>query len=208
MLGVDRRTATYFPTARFAELGAWIADGSIYPQDLLDLLKALCADTGETVTLAVCNDLEIEIVRVERSGQAISFTAERGQKLPLWGSGAGTAYLSTLDAAQIRALYRRAQDRKLLGADAPTLESALAGADLARRSGYAVAEGAVFKDASAIAVATPFAVNLRPLIVSIAGPTSRMKPRFAEHGLRARAALDELAAKRADPGPEGLRRAL
>lgn len=182
MISIDRRTATYFPTARFAELGAWIADGSIYPHELLDLLKRLAVATGETVTLGAYNDLEVELVRVERSEQAISFSADRGQKLPLWGSGVGTAYLSRLDNSQIRTLYRRCADRRMIGPMTPHLEDVIEAVEAARRRGYAVAEGAVFPDASAVSVATDIEANMRPLVVSVAGPTIRMKPHFAKIG--------------------------
>jgi len=178
LLRIDRRTATYFPTARFAELGAWLADGVIYPPELLDGLKQLCAATGETVTLGTFNDLQIELVRVERSDQAISFTAEPGQKLPLWGSGVGTAYLSALQTPQIRSLYRRATKRRLLGPRAPALGQILSAVKSARSTGWAIAEGAVFPDASAISVPTSAAANTRTLVVSVVGPTIRMKPHF------------------------------
>lgn len=193
MVSIDRRTATYFPTARFAELGAWIADGSIYPQGLLDGLKRLAAVTGETVTLGAYNDLEIELVRVERSEQAISFSAERGQKLPLWGSGAGTAFLSRLDNSQIRTLYRRCADRKMISPKTQSLEDVLDAVEIARRNGFAIAEGAVFPDASAVSIATDIEANMRPLVVSVAGPTTRIKPRFAEIGRLVVAMLRERA---------------
>lgn len=182
MLRIDRRTATYFPTARFAELGVWISDGAIYPPELLDGLKQLCSATGETVTLGTFNDLQIELVRVERSEQAISFTAEPGQKLPLWGSGVGTAFLSSLQASQIRSLYRRSAKRGLLGPRMPALSLVLAAVDTARSKGWAIAEGAVFPDASAVSMPTSAVANTRTLVVSVVGPTIRMKPHFDDIG--------------------------
>jgi DNA-binding IclR family transcriptional regulator len=182
MVSVDRRTATYFPTARFAELGAWISDGSIYPPRILEIMHELCAVTGETITLATSNDLMIELVQVERSEQAISFAAEKGQKFSLWGTGVGAAYLSSLDNAQIRSLHRRCETRKLIPKKAPPLEDILGAVAEVRRKGFTVAEGAVFADASAIAAPAPLKVNGRPLVVSIAGPTARMKSRYEALG--------------------------
>lgn len=182
MVSVDRRTATYFPTARFAELGAWISDGSIYPPRILEIMHELRAVTGETITLATSNDLMIELVQVERSEQAISFAAEKGQKFSLWGTGVGTAYLASLDAAQIRALHRRCETRKLVPKQAPPIEEILGAVAEVKRNGFTIAEGAVFADASAIAAPAPVKVNGRPLVVSIAGPTARMKSRYAALG--------------------------
>ncbi|RMB07913.1 IclR family transcriptional regulator [Eilatimonas milleporae] len=182
MLGVDRRTNSYFPTARFAALGAWISDGSIFPQALMTLLETLKDLTGETVTLAAYQDLMIELVQVEKSDNAISFTAEKGQKFSVWGTGVGTAYLSTLEAQQIRALYRRAENRRQIDTGRHPLEAILQAADTARRQGFTIAVGAVFPDATAISAPVGLAVNMRPLIISITGPTSRVEPNFTLFG--------------------------
>jgi DNA-binding IclR family transcriptional regulator len=141
-------------------------------------MHELCALTGETITLATSNDLMIELVQVERSEQAISFAAEKGQKFSLWGTGVGAAYLSSLDSAQIKSLHRRCETRGLIPKSAPPIDAIIAEAANVRRRGYTVAEGAVFPDASAVAAPAPFKVNGRPLVVSIAGPTARMKRRY------------------------------
>ncbi len=184
VISIDRRTSSYFPTARFAELGAWIADGSIYPSDLLELMATLREETGETVTLAAYNDLLIELVQVERSAQAISFTAEKGQKFPIWGTGVGTAYLTLLDNSQIRALYRRSEARRMIAEKTPRLDDILHIVAKARTDGYAVAEGAVFRDASAVSAPLGIEVNLRQLVVSITGPTNRMAAHYDPYGER------------------------
>ena len=182
MISLDRRTSSYFPTARFAEMGSWITDGSLYPPALLNLLKMLKSVTGETVTLAAYQDLSMELVQVERSDQAISFTAEKGQIFPIWGTGVGTAYLSTLDAPQIRALYRRAEDRKLIDSKAMPIETVLAQVDHARREGYHVAEAAVFPDATAVSAAAGIQVAMRELVISITGPTTRVRGKYELYG--------------------------
>lgn len=182
MLGMDRRTNSYFPTARFAELGSWIADGSLFPASVLELLETLRDVTGETVTLASYQDLMIELVQVEKSDQAISFTAEVGQRFSVWGTGVGTAYLSTLDALQIRALYKRAENRKMVDPETQPLEALLSHASQCRDRGYYIAVGAVFPDATAISATVGPAVSARPLIVSITGPSDRMRPNFEKFG--------------------------
>ena len=64
LLAIDRRAATYFPTARFAALGTWLPSTWLGTDDLPDALAALAAECGETVTLATPSDLEIEMVYV------------------------------------------------------------------------------------------------------------------------------------------------
>ncbi len=182
MLGMDRRTNSYFPTARFAELGSWIADGSLFPASVLELLETLRDVTGETVTLVSYQDLMIELVQVEKSDQAISFTAEVGQRFSVWGTGVGTAYLSTLNTLQIRALYRRAENRKLVDPTIQPIETVLAHASQCRDRGYYIAVGAVFPDATAISAPVSSSISARPLVISITGPSERMRPNFEKFG--------------------------
>ncbi|MEL7030527.1 MAG: helix-turn-helix domain-containing protein, partial [Pseudomonadota bacterium] len=192
LISLDRRTVSYFPTAKFAELGAWLADGSMFPEPVLETLAALREETAETITLAAYEDLKMELVRVERSAQAISFTAEEGQIFPVWGTGVGTAYLSTLNTQQIRTLYRRAEDRRSVDARAHPLERILADADHAREVGFHAARSAVFPDADAVSAPAPVKLAGRPLVITIAGPASRMRPLETAHGERLRQAVERL----------------
>jgi len=192
LISLDRRTVSYFPTARFAELGAWLSNGSMYPDELLALMAQLREETGETVTLAAYEDLKMELVRVERSAQIISFTAEEGQVFPVWGTGVGTAYLSTLNPQQIRTLYRRAEVRKKVDPAVHPLERILTQVKQVENDGFYIARGAVFQDADAVSAPAPLNLASRPLVVTIAGPASRMAATAQAHGRRLVAAIETL----------------
>lgn len=184
LLSMDRRASRYFPTAEFAELGAWLNAEKLYSASLLSGLERLAEKTGETVTLAAYNDLMLELVAVFSSRQAISFSAEKGQKFPIWRSALGTAYLTRLDPPQIRSLYKRSLDRNIVSEKDVDIEDVLRSVSMAKSAGYAFAKGAVFPDASAMALDTGIDNNGRPLIAAIAGPTGRMEEnehRFGEH---------------------------
>lgn len=197
MLSIDRRTSTYFPTARFAELGRWIVDDRFLPERLTVLLEDLQQITEETITLGAVQDLSIELIRVERSRQAISFTAEEGQTFSLLGSSLGTAYLASQDNHQVRALYRRAEDRKLVDTQKYSLETILKMVEQARVHGYAVLENAVFSDATAIAIGTGFSIAQRQLVLAIAGPSARIIPKKDSFG---RLLVREIAALKSREG--------
>ena len=182
MISIDRRTSSYLPTAEFAELGAWLSSRALYPDELLTCLDAVAEATNETVTLSAYQDLWLELVHVNRSRQAISFAAERGQRFPVWGSAVGTAYLSGLDTPKIRSLYRRAEDKRLIDPRMHHLDEILHKVEAACELGYAAVEGGVFPDAAAVAVRTGYENNGRALIAAIAGPTSRMKNRYEAYG--------------------------
>lgn len=178
MVSLDRKTSTYFPTANFSELGRWLAASRLYPQHLMDTLEDLAVKTRETITLAAYQDMELELVHVLKSPNAISFSAQKGQRFPLWGTALGYAYLSSLTDTRIRNLYRRSIDRKIIDSEILPIKQAMHEVQLVRKNKVAIADGAVFSDATAISINTGLENNGRALLIAIAGPTSRLRPQL------------------------------
>jgi DNA-binding IclR family transcriptional regulator len=172
MISLNRRTLTYLPTLKFAQLGAWLIDPAHFPPPLAEVMEELQRESGETVTASWPIDHEMEIVRVVKSRNPISFVAEIGQRLPLWYSSVGLAYLASLSNQQIQARWEK--DRRIL-TEVPDLERILHAAGLVRAGGVAVVHGGVFAEASAIARMTGHELDGRPLVVSIAGPEARIR---------------------------------
>jgi len=174
ILSVDRRTATYFPTAHFGRLGSWLTESFIQDPALLALVKDLQKTTAETVTLGRPIDHCMELFLVERSHHAISFIAEPGQKLSFWSSAVGLAYLSTLSNTAVRNLYDRFT--RLGGDWAPQTELApiLKELDVVRDQGYIMGHGRVFPEATAFSISLPEGVGLQQLVLSIVGPNDRI----------------------------------
>jgi DNA-binding IclR family transcriptional regulator len=134
VLSLDRRSATYLPTAHFARLAAWLDEAIVREPRVLEMLKTVQEACSETVTLSAPTDLCMEILRVERSNLVISFIAEPGQQITFWGSAIGTAYLSTLPSASLGSLYERCwwSRRARAGARAPSEPSSPTPAPLPR----------------------------------------------------------------------------
>lgn len=175
VLSLDRRSATYLPTAHFARLAAWLDEAIVREPRVLEMLKTVQEACSETVTLSAPTDLCMEILRVERSNLVISFIAEPGQQITFWGSAIGTAYLSTLPSASLGSLYERS--RRAGGPLAPTqtLDQIKLLVEQARTSGCARAFGAVFADAGAIATPLPPNVGIRRCVLTVAGPAERLR---------------------------------
>ena len=172
MLSLNRRTLTYLPTLGFAQLSAWLTDPAHFPPRIGELIETLQAECGETVTVSWPLDSEMEIIRVERSRHPISFVAEVGQRLPLWASAAGAAYLATLSNAQIDARWEK--DRRRIDG-VPPIEDVMARIATTRRDAAAVVHAGVFEGASAMARMADGEHDGRPLVISIAGPEGRMR---------------------------------
>jgi DNA-binding IclR family transcriptional regulator len=179
ILSFDRRTTTYAPTARLARITAWADATDALDPALVDLVREIQNVTAETVTLAIPNDTFAELVLVERGKLAISFIAEPGQRIPLWGSAIGLAYLMTLKDAAISAAFDRARRRGGEFAPPEGMEDPTPLVQQMRSQGYAVAYGAVFSDAAALSAPTPQTLGGRTIILSVAGPTSRIQQKEA-----------------------------
>lgn len=179
VLSLDRRSATYLPTAHFARLAGWLTEAMVREPRVYDMMARVRKATEETVTLSVATDWCMEILAVERGYQAISFIAEVGQQISFWGSALGTAYLTTLAPASLKSLYERTDRAGGPFAPQRALTDIQASIAAAREVGCAAAFGAVFPDASAISVVLPPTVGIRRCVISVAGPTERIRAKEA-----------------------------
>jgi len=193
VLAMDRRRATYLPTAKFVRLGAWLIDSWRSNHALLDALERLSLDTGETTSFAAASDLEMEIVyAINVPGGGIHWTAEIGQRYTVFGSAVGAAHLATLSGTTIRSMYARAQ--RLPSGRGPTapLPAVLACARQARKHGYAYAVGALHRDVAALGALIPVDTGPRALYVAVGGLKDRFEPKRAAVEARLRRFLDEV----------------
>jgi DNA-binding IclR family transcriptional regulator len=108
----DASAKTYLPSPRLAAFGTWMSriNGGTGP--LHDLVNAVRARTGMTVTVTTPNDLSMQIVD---SAGSPGLAVQRGLQISLFGSATGSAYLASLADAEVRRLAHRARihDREL-----------------------------------------------------------------------------------------------
>jgi DNA-binding IclR family transcriptional regulator len=170
-LTVDRRSATYFPSARFANWSRWLLDIRWLDPRLAALADRLQRDCGETVSISAIGDLAVEVVYVSAQSGGIRLVIEVGQTLPLLHSAIGWAHCTTLPDATIASLASRSQLRLQERVD---LREVRREVRLARERGYAFADSAVIPDVAAYAAALPTPLSLRPLVLSVGGPSERI----------------------------------
>jgi len=170
-LTVDRRAATYFPSARFASWSQWLLDTRWLDPRLPALADRLQTECGETVSISAISDLTIEVVYVAARSGGIRLVIEVGQQLPVMHSAIGWAYCTTLPDATIASLATRSQQRLQERINMRELRREVKSA---RERGYAFADGAVIADVAAYAAALPCSLALRPLVLSVGGPSERV----------------------------------
>lgn len=179
VLAHDRRTTTYFPSARFARMSSWLATSFIANQSVLEFLERLQERIGETALVAMPIEDEMEVVHIVRGSKSISYWTEPGRRIPMVGSACGTAYLTTVSKTTVQTLFARAERRGRV-AGAVDLSGLLRLVQQAGHDGYASAFGAVDPDVAAISVPLPDKIGPKPLALSISGPIERIRDRDRE----------------------------
>lgn len=170
-----KKTAGYFPSVKVERLGAWILPTVLSDSAVGKLLDALRKSTMETVILSMRSDLDMEVLQVATSHQAIGLNIREGFRFPIWSTAVGQAALATLNSADITRLYRRAPSGCKL-----SLNDVRRAAQKVREHGYAVSYGSVLEDVGAIAAPLPVTFSGRELVLSVGGPEQRVRCREQE----------------------------
>ena len=163
-------TRRYFPTLSVSNLGEWILD-DLLANETLEILEALHAATGETVTLSTQNDLNMQFIRVIPGTFPISLSVREGYLGPLFGSAIGTACLSRLNDNQISRLHERGKRSPGSASSKFQLTDVMAEVETARERGFAVGYDRILQDTGAVAIPLP---NQPEFVVGVGGLSPRI----------------------------------
>ena len=136
-------------------------------------LKLVARATGETVSLFIRRDHEIETIEVELSSQLLRFTPERGMRVPLHSFAAGKALLANMSGAALDAYLAagpRTRFTPFTLADAADLRRDIAET---RKRGYAISREEHTVGIVGLGVAADDKFSL-----SVAVPTARFDSAF------------------------------
>lgn len=176
-LEYDKRSRTYLPTMRIAQLGSWVATDLFGGLNILRLMEDLRDATRETVVLAARSDLQAQYVHVVHSNEALHFAVAPGTLRPLARAGFGRLLLSAEPDAVVEATVRRidaqrgARDAKI---DQRELMAEL---KLIRRQGYAASESRITPGVSTMGVLLPTTPFGRTFAIGVGGPSERIEAR-------------------------------
>jgi DNA-binding IclR family transcriptional regulator len=191
-LSFDADTRRYFPTLRVPLLGAWIDDPRITAHRIESVMRTLQEQTGETVTLACQNDLDMQVLHVISNRGVLSASCQPGMTAPIWGCATGWALLAHKHEAELARIVERS-NRQLPEGTAPLDAGVLKRRINAAMQRHTVALfDSVIKGSGAIACMIPWARMSRPLALGVGGPSERIRDHQAfiiEKLLAARAAL-------------------
>ena len=190
-LNYDRVRRVYFPTLRVADLGDWVANELLGRGRMSEAMRDIHNATGETVSIAVQNDVFIQYIRVIQSIHPLRFFTEEGSMRPLVESAVGWLLMSTHADDEVERLIRRANiavsspDRRVPVAQMMEKVASL------RRSKVAYAEGVPLQGGATVCVLLPVAVHDQPVVLGMGGALDRVRPLKARYtALLKRAALE------------------
>ena len=173
-LNYDRTRRVYFPTMRVAALGEWIPSYLFGRGEALELLRDLNYATGETVSLAIRNDVYVNYIAVIESSHPLRFHLDEGSMRLLHRTTLGWVFLASMKASESRVLLQRsiAAEGEAGNADMEVIwEQVL----LARERGYGYAENTPFLGSAALAVQLPIKIRGQATVLGLGGALERLR---------------------------------
>jgi DNA-binding IclR family transcriptional regulator len=198
----DARTRRYRLGLKLWELGQLATTQVDWLERIRPLLQELTDRVGETTHLAVLNDGQVLYVDKVESTRSLRMPSQVGRRLPAHCTGVGKALLAFLPEEVVRAIIERrglpSFTRNTI-TDPAALEQELA---LIRSRGYSIDNEEI--EEGLVCIGSPVRDHTSHVVaaVSIAGPSSRVRPETIEG--HARSVVEKAAAMSAalGAGPE------
>ena len=207
-LSFDAFEKTYFPTVRLTILGQWIERAAhLGDSSLTTVMEALIRKTGESAALSCQTDLAMQFVHSMRGPQHVTHMVDPGELAPLFQSSVGIAALTVRPDAEIKRLVERynrtakgAPDKA--GRDRVVLADLLKTVEGARQRGCFVGYDMYIDGVGAVSWLLPTHEGGRGMVLSISGPSSRIRAHEEDIVRTSRAVLQDYGLL----APEPLRR--
>ena len=190
-LALDPPTRTYFPTPKLAALGGGVTAEPEADASWRQAIDRIAADTGETASLCVARDLDLEVLYARMADHPVALQLRAGRGDALWRSAAGRLLLSAYDEKDVQDLLERQAQREPSAARRRSVLKLGAELDRLRKRDSLTAYDLHLKGVGAVCVRTR--LHSQAAVVAVAGVNDRI--RSGERAIRAtiRRHLDSLA---------------
>ena len=180
-LSYDRTSRLYFPTLQVTTLGDWIRHALFGQGEVFEIMQDLHSATGETVSIALQNDVYIQYIRVIQSSHALRFVTEEGSMRPLTQSATGWLLMAANTDTEVERLVRRANIATETFAMRQGLDMMMQRVQNARQQGWATAENIPLIGGATICVNLPVTAQGRAFVLGMGGTIERIVPKKAEY---------------------------
>ncbi|MEJ1978342.1 MAG: IclR family transcriptional regulator [Acetobacteraceae bacterium] len=176
-LSYDLEKRSYSPTLRVSMLGAWVQRRIFGDGLLIRVMEQLQEATGETVVLGLQNDLHVQYIHVVQARHLLRYHLHPGTYRPLHSTAAGRMLLAHQPRDAVARLVRQLERR---GGAVVDLDRLLRDLAEIRAAGFAWSANQVTEGAGTMAVLGPRMADGRNTVLGVAGPLSRLEPKFDE----------------------------
>ena len=175
-LNYDRKGRTYLPSLKLASLGTWVADHVGPRGPILDIMNELRQRTGETVALAVQNDIYVQYLKMMDSDHLIRFHVPEGSMRLLTHSSFGLLFLSLGSNATAETMIRHINAAERDPKQRRNIPDLLRQIDETRRQGYCFIPNLPMEGAGTVTMMLPWEMYGRPLAIGVGGYVGRVQP--------------------------------
>lgn len=175
-LNYDRSRRLYFPTLRVTSLGEWIPCSLFNNAEILELQRDIFNATGETVVLAISNDIYVEYVSAIPSLHPLRFDVGVGSTRLIHESPLGWLLMARMKSKDVEKLIMRASvvDHAEASSD-KSKEAAMEGIEHVHQHGYSYGENTPFLGGATLGFVLPVELNGRPVVLGCGGVIERMR---------------------------------
>jgi DNA-binding IclR family transcriptional regulator len=174
-LNFDRAAQTYFPTIRLSFLGHSFSQKLGQPANIFQVVDRVRAATGETAGLSCENDVFSHLLRVRDSDLPNTYVLDEGDRRPLFTCSPGIMLLATKTNQEIARMSEKLTRRKIPQTEKTDLLKTLALVEQIRGFDTVTHYDTFFKGASMIMWLLDKPTLWQPLVLSVSGPTKRIK---------------------------------
>lgn len=179
-LNYDRRNRTYLPSLKLASISTWIADHVVPRGPILDLMQELRQQTGETVALAVQNDIYVQYLRVIDSDHLIRFHIPEGSMRLLTHSSFGLLFLALAPNVVAEKMIRHINAAEADPKQRRNVGELMRQIEGVRRADYCFIPNMPMEGAGTVSMLLPWDMYGRPLAIGAGGYVGRIQPNMPE----------------------------
>lgn len=172
----DRQARTYLPSLKLGQIAHWLSEQIYLQQPIVDLMAELSRKTGETVALAVQNDIHVQYLRVHTSEQLIRLHIPEGSMRPLTHSSLGWLLLSEKPDPMIEKIVRQINIIEAEPADRVEIDALFETLQAVRRLDHCFIPDRPLAGAATVSMLLPWDLHGRRLAIGVGGLLDRIEP--------------------------------
>lgn len=172
-LHYDPWQRTYVTSVRAAILGSWVGTNFAREGRVIEVMRRLNEDTGNTIMLAARNGLYSQYIHVVQATSAARLHLSVGTVRPLVASGTGFVFLSRLSDPEIVRIVNRSNAEGLTSG--AVARDVLTEVEKVRQQGYAFSTNRVTAGGGVLAAPLMRSDNQHMLVLGIGGISANME---------------------------------